>query len=250
MNQCARTSMFSPDGSQIAVGTNEGFLLVFSASDLSRVASVDLNEFSKQQLTNVTGSWIQAMHYSPDGKWLAVGTHGCIVAICDVNDGYKCVSVLKDHTAVLIHLDWSADSKNIQSVSKSYELLYHDIDGSDPKNSKHNTHGPAKLRDTQWATQTCIFGWGVQGLLDKNDDPTEVNCCDRAPDSSLVASGDDFGYVNLFRYPACRPYGPKSRSSGHSSHVMQVRWSPDQSYLASVGGNDKTLIIWNIVAAK
>ena len=34
------------------------------------------------------------------------------------------------------------------------------------------------------------------------------------------------------------------RFSGHSSHVTNVRWSYDDSLLASVGGGDTSLMIW------
>jgi len=31
---------------------------------------------------------------------------------------------------------------------------------------------------------------------------------------------------------------------GHSSHVMRVRFTCDDNYLISVGGNDKSIIVW------
>jgi WD40 repeat protein len=40
---------------------------------------------------------------------------------------------------------------------------------------------------------------------------------------------------------------PKQKNKeliGHSSHVTRVRFSSDESYLLSEGGNDRTVILW------
>ncbi len=59
-------------------------------------------------------NWIEVLSYSPNGRWLAVGTHGFIIAILDVAKGYAFYASLKAHNAAITHLDWSADSKYIQ----------------------------------------------------------------------------------------------------------------------------------------
>lgn len=56
---------------------------------------------------------------------------------------------------------------------------------------------------------------------------SDVNAVDRSPSGDLIASADDFGKVNLLRYPAIGtgPTGDqKVEYSGHSSHVTCVRW--------------------------
>lgn len=58
-----------------------------------------------------------------------------------------------------------------------------------------------------------------------------------------MATSDDFGKVSLFRYP-CLTGATPSVYSGHSSHVMNVRWSLGDQYLLSAGGNDKCILQW------
>lgn len=49
-NACARGIAFSPDGADIAVGSNAGLMRVVNTSDLSVKADVNLNNFSKTKL--------------------------------------------------------------------------------------------------------------------------------------------------------------------------------------------------------
>jgi len=56
-------------------------------------------------------------------------------------------------------------------------------------------------------------------------------------DQKLIASGDDYGLVCVYRNPLLE--GHESRKyRGHSEHVTTVAFSPDNKYLLSVGGQD------------
>lgn len=70
-----------------------------------------------------------------------------------------------------------------------------------------------------------------------------MNAVDRSHSGHLVATSDDFGKVNVFRYP-CLYGSVPAVYSGHSSHVMNVRWSLGDQYLLSAGGNDKCIFQW------
>jgi WD40 repeat protein len=239
--QCARAISFSPDSQFVVVGTNEGEISVVELKTMEQVALHNLNESSSQNVIGKRDNWIQALKFSPNGRTVAVATHGSVIVLCDVKDNFKPVKVLDTHNAAVTHLDWSADSKFLQSNCRAYELLFHEVDHENLKNSKH-VPSASKLKDVQWATQTCTFGYGVQGVFDPLADGTDVNNCDRSPDGQLLASGDDFGYVNVFRYPCVADHPERIKLSGHSSHVMNVRWLADGSHLISVGGNDKTIL--------
>ena len=63
----------------------------------------------------------------------------------------------------------------------------------------------------------------------------------------VCATGDDFGKIKLFRWPA---FGFKQAFRayiGHGSHVMSVRFSYDDDYLVSAGGNDMSVFQWRHV---
>ena len=61
------------------------------------------------------------------------------------------------------------------------------------------------LRDTDWATQYCTLCFEAAGIWPEGADGTDVNASARSYKRHLVASADDFGKVNLFRYPAYQP---------------------------------------------
>jgi WD40 repeat protein len=66
----------------------------------------------------------------------------------------------------------------------------------------------------------------------------------------LVATGGDDQKVRLFKYPVIIPKQKNKEFIGHSSHVTKVRFSPDQKFLLSIGGNDRTTILWQLQGLK
>jgi microtubule-associated protein-like 6 len=59
-----------------------------------------------------------------------------------------------------------------------------------------------------------------------------------------LATGDDFQLVKLFKYPSVTKKSEFKSYLGHSSHVTSLRFMMNDNFLVSVGGNDKTSIIW------
>ena len=53
------------------------------------------------------------------------------------------------------------------------------------------------MRDEEWATQTCIYGWHERGLWPPGTDGTDINACARSNTGrrELIATADDFGKV-------------------------------------------------------
>jgi WD40 repeat protein len=203
-NQCARAVCYSPDGAHVAVGTNAGEVHVFKSSTLERVALQDLNKYGKRNVTNQNQNWIQAMRYSPTGNTLAVGSHGFVIVLLDVRNGYQPGGVLDKHNASITHMDWSVDGKAMQSNDMAYELLFWSIDEKELKNSRQNTSA-TDTKDVRWATQTCILGWSVQGIFDPQQDGTDVNCVDTSPSRTLVATGYACLSIALTLSSATRP---------------------------------------------
>ncbi len=62
----------------------------------------------------------------------------------------------------------------------------------------------------------------------------------------LLAIGDDFGKVRVFRYPCIKKGSESIIGAGHSSHVTCVKWSTNDNFLFSVGGEDNCVMQWKV----
>jgi len=245
-SKCARAVSASSNG-HVALGRNDGQVCILETKSLKAVKTLNINKHSKRQVRNQKGNWIEAIAYSPDGTMLAAGTHGIATVIMDVKNNYKVMSVLKKSNAVITHLDWSKNSKHLRTNDKGYELLFYDIDFKKGK-SKQNVY-PSSLKDVDWATGSSILTWETQNIWDSDQDGSDVNGVDvfRGNGKALVATADDHGNVNLFRYPVIDVMNESRRFGGHSSHVTRVKFSPDGKYLVSTGGNDKSVVQWKVL---
>jgi len=47
-----------------------------------------------------------------------------------------------------------------------------------------------------------------------------------SPDKEVIATADDFGKVNLYRYPCPKPESLYSSFLGHSAHVTNIKFTP------------------------
>jgi len=242
-NQCARAIALSADGAHLAIGTNDGSLGIYSAADLTLINRYDLNDLGSRRVTNQEGNWIQSIEYSPDGRLLAVGTHGSVIVIMDVAANYQVQSVLTTHHSFITHMDWSTDGTLLRSNDGAYELLFHDL--SDPKSPAH-VSSASSVKDTDWATSHCILSWECVGVV--GQDGNFINTADRSPDRGLLATGNDDGMVSLWRFPASGKAHQCLDFEAHSSHVASTRFTPDGTFLLTAGGHDLGLLQWKVDA--
>ena len=132
-NQCARAAAISKSG-HLAIGVNTGEVHIFEAKDLNK----------KIKSLADAKEWIEAIAYSPNDKFLAVGSHDNKIYIYEVfyllflllfhiknvilfykAKGYSLVSQCTSHNSFITSLDWSEDGENLQSICGAYELLFH-----------------------------------------------------------------------------------------------------------------------------
>uniref|UniRef100_A0A3P9KMC7 EMAP like 1 n=1 Tax=Oryzias latipes TaxID=8090 RepID=A0A3P9KMC7_ORYLA len=229
----AQSAGFHPSGAVVAVGTQTGRWLVL---DTDSKDLVTVHTDGNEQLS--------VIRYGPDGNFLAIGSHDnyiYIYAVAENGRKYSRVGKCSGHSSFITHLDWSADSQYLVSNSGDYEILYWIPSVCKQVVSVETT------RDIEWATYTCTLGFQVFGLWPDGSDGTDINAACRSNAQNLLVSGDDFGKVHLFLYPCSQFRAPSHVYGGHSSHVTNVTFLYDDSYVVSTGGKDMSVMQWRIV---
>ncbi|XP_075873958.1 echinoderm microtubule-associated protein-like 1 isoform X3 [Nelusetta ayraudi] len=233
MEDAAQSAGFHPSGAVVAVGTQTGRWLVL---DTDSKDLVTMHTDGNEQLS--------VMSYGPDGNFLAIGSHDnyiYIYAVAENGRKYSRVGKCSGHSSFITHLDWSVDSQYLVSNSGDYEILYWIPSVCKQVVSVETT------RDIEWNTYTCPLGFQVFGLWPDGSDGTDINAVGRTNDKSLLVTGDDFGKVHLLTYPCSQFRAPSHIYGGHSSHVTNVSFLYDDSYLVSTGGKDMSVMQWRIV---
>ena len=91
----------------------------------SLMASLLLSSLSEVVHIKKRKEVLHEMKYSPNGHYLAVGSNDNYVDIYSVTDGYKHIGTCTGSSSFITHLDWSVDSKYIQTNSGASERLHY-----------------------------------------------------------------------------------------------------------------------------
>ncbi|NXF99064.1 EMAL1 protein, partial [Sakesphorus luctuosus] len=229
----AQSSGFHPSASVVAVGTLTGRWFVF---DTETKDLVTVHTDGNEQLS--------VMRYSPDGNFLAIGSHDNCIYIYGVSENgrkYTRIGKCSGHSSFITHLDWSVNSQYLVSNSGDYEILYWIPSACKQVVSVETT------RDIEWATYTCTLGFHVFGVWPEGSDGTDINAVCRSHGRKLLSTGDDFGKVHLFSYPCSQFRAPSHVYGGHSSHVTNVDFLYEDTHLISTGGKDTSIMQWRVI---
>lgn len=210
---------------EAAVGLADGRVAVYSFEDLEL----------KVETPALAAEPFAVAKYSPDAKLLALGSHDCRVYVLET-ERFSVRRKLAGHSSYLTHLDFSKDSRVIQSTCGSYELLYWNVATGEQLSD---------AADVRWHTWTLTLGFPVMGVFPPDSDGTDVNVAHYK--NGLVLTGDDAGYVNLFRGPAVCRWAPHYRYAGHSSHCVAAAFLGDGQTAVTTGGRDASVMVWRLV---
>lgn len=192
INDSAHCCCFHPDGQLAVIGTQTGRWLVL---DLTTREIITTHCDGNEQL--------ECIQFSPNGNYLAVGSRDNSIYVYQVSEGgnkYSRLGRCTGHSSFITHLDWSTCSQYIQSNSGDYEVLYWTA-----STCKQQTT-PTTIRELEWATSTCTLSFNCAGIWPEGADGTDINACCRSHNlKQLVATADDFGKVNLYKYPCNQP---------------------------------------------
>ena len=228
-SKCSRAVAVNPNNGHVAVAHNDGMVSIReNANSLDNVL---------HRLTD-SAEWLESLVYSPDGTKLAAGSHDNKVYIYDVENGYSLAGTCAKHNSYICSVDWSADGSYLRTVCGAHELLFYTT-----ADCEQDPSGASNTVSTEWATGHAKYGWLVEGIFPRGVDGTHINDVEFTPDQSLIATGDDYGLVNIWRNPS--RHGHKCVSlRGPSEHVTRVRFMRGGEYLISAGGYDQTVMQW------
>ncbi|XP_069772417.1 echinoderm microtubule-associated protein-like 5 isoform X2 [Narcine bancroftii] len=227
MQEPIRCVAVSSDGIHLALGMKDGSFTVLRIRDMTEVVHIKDRKEA-----------IHELKYSPDGAYLAVGSNDNSIDIYGVLQRYKKVGECVGSMNFITHMDWSTDSKYLQTNDGSGKRLFYNMPyGKEIANKE----------DVQWATWTCVLGPEVNGIWPKYLDVNDINSVDANFNDQVLVSADDYGLVKLFRYPCFRKGAKFKKYMGHSVHVTNVRWSYDHQWVISIGGADHSVFQWQFI---
>jgi microtubule-associated protein-like 1/2 len=182
------------------------------------------------------------MKYSPNGNFLAIGTHHQRIFIFSVKGKYKAVKALDGKKlamdSAINGLDWSITSSMIRTSSLSHDIMVWDVDNKGHRN--YNTHGSSVMPKEEWVNHTIKRGWLIEGIYPKGEDGTHINdiCISNTNDKGpLVFTADDWGLLNVYNNPVRHSEGTGKMYRAHSEHVMRIALEgEDADRVYTVGG--------------
>lgn len=228
-NQQGRAVAYNKHNGHVAISNNMGKVSIRLKDNLDQ----------KVKTLKNAEEWNEVMKYSPCGKYLAVGSHDNHVYIYDVTDNYSLYANFSKHNSFVTALDWTADSSFIRSICGAYEKLFFNV-----SKKEFDSYGLQSTKELLWASTSCKKGWEVEGIRPLSEDGSHINGVSVSADKSLIASADDFGLLNVFRYPALSAKHKARSYAGHSEHVVRAIFTPEADRIFTIGGYDKTVIQW------
>lgn len=245
----AHSAHFHPTLNVVAIGFTKN---KWSVYDLNERKSIFLQIEGTEQ--------IECIQYSPNGNYLAVGSRDNSIYVYTVSEDatkYSRIGRCQGHSSFITHLDWSKDSEYIMSNSGDHEVLYWH-----GPTCKQVTHAQ-QIRNIEWASNNCTLSpntFGIWASIDTESqspssnkqisislDGTDINSSCVSNSKLFLATGDDFGRLNLYAYPCNTSKCEKRSYHGHSSHVTNVRFVNNDTRLISVGGNDMSIFEWSLI---
>ncbi|XP_048456030.1 echinoderm microtubule-associated protein-like 5 [Rhincodon typus] len=229
MEEAIRSVAVSSDGIHLALGMKDGSFTVLRIRDMTEVVHIKDRKEA-----------IHELKYSPDGSYLSVGSNDSSIDIYGVLQRYKKVGECFGSLSFITHMDWSTDSKYLQTNDGSGKRLFYSMPSGKEITNK-------EIKDVQWATWTCVLGPEVNGIWPKYLDVNGINSVDANFKDQVLVTADDYGLVKLFRYPGFKRGSKFKKYIGHSAHVTNVRWSYDYQWVLSVGGADHSVFQWQLI---
>jgi len=212
-NQCSRCVSYNYKFDHVAIGINNGTVSIRNGIRKLNQRLINDIQISSDMIVN--------LKYSPNMKLLAVSSRSKEFFILDVENNYAVKKKLTGHEDYILQFDWDVSCSFIQAVTVDNNYLFFNVEqevrvlGEEIKNIIlkyfYNFLDPMIVRNLNWASFTCKFGYYVQGIFMGATDPNFINTVACSNFKKTIVTGDDDNFINILNYP-CISDNPKYKS--------------------------------------
>ena len=100
------------------------------------------------------------------------------------------------------------------------------------------------MRDIEWETQTCVYGWPLKSAWGQFDDNCALAASYRAHGGTTIATVDSFSRLRMWRYPCVADEPNWVEARGHGGPCSNVTFTIDDSFVITTGQEDCCVFQW------